>query len=137
MADQVCGYFPLLCFLGFLCLFLGFCVTDGGSKGSSIMEPPFLPDCPRFFRCAILLTLLGIMLAEVVPSVSAWQTHYGIERRLVETRKISATLQAWAMAPPGLCGKSPSKISLMLPSPASAMWDRKGSSRLAMRALSL
>ena len=30
----------------------------------------------------------------------------------------SATLQAWLMQPLGVCGSSPSKISLMLPSPA-------------------
>src|SRR2546423_1246829 len=42
-------------------------------------------------------------------------------------RRISATLQAWAMQPTGRKGGSGSKISLIVPSPASAGGAVKGS----------
>src|SRR5207253_7282389 len=61
-----------------------------------------------------------------------------VDDRHVEARpwrRISATLQAWAMQPTGRKGGSGSKISLMVPSPASARccWNRWSSRRTASR----
>src|SRR5271165_6939810 len=55
----------------------------------------------------------------------------------IQQRSTSATLQAWAMQPRGVCGGSASKISLMVPRLPSLRWGTKPSRKRRAPARSL
>src|SRR5713226_3009971 len=78
-----------------------------------------------------LAVILDPSLEQEVAFAHRHAAHHNRPGRLarIAWRRTSATLHAWAMQPTGRKGDSGSKISLILPSPASDRWAMKGCSR--------
>jgi hypothetical protein len=60
------------------------------------------------------------------PVVIAPFVQQSLEAVSCQTRRTSATVQAWAIQPRGAIGESPSKISLKLPKPWVYSWSAMG-----------
>src|SRR5690242_3071212 len=85
-----------------------------------MLLPYSLVECPRQIGGVCRSLTVAVLLGLKNHARKLVAGHYAV---FAQERSTSATLQAWAMQARGMCGFSPSKISLIDPTQASLRCD--------------